>query len=35
MALQPTRNGVPPLAPGHGLRPFLAGRSRRHAVAGG
>lgn len=35
MALQPTRNGVPALAAGHGLRPLWAGCSRRHAYAGG
>ncbi len=35
IALQPTRYGVPALASGHGLRPLWAGRSRRHAYAGG
>jgi hypothetical protein len=35
MALQPTRYGVSPLAPGHALRAFWPDRSWRHAFAVG
>ena len=34
-SLQPTRNGMAPRPSGAGLRPFCAGRARRHAVACG